>query len=143
MSCVLNVLYPGTKQGNAYAASYVLLMHAQFCLRGINRLTQTLRWTFLVPGHSPSLRAATFACRNRSVSRQHQAVTTLLGSTSAERAGMTDRLGTTDSGQARKDRLTSRESRQQEVCFIQRRAMLFQNVRDGLCDKSLALCTKL
>ena len=74
MSCVLNVLYPGTKQGNAYAASYVLLTRAQFCLRGINRLTQTLRWTFLVPGHSPSLRAATFTCRNRSVSRQHQAV---------------------------------------------------------------------
>lgn len=71
-------------------------------------------------------------------------LTTLLGSTSAERAGMTDRLGTTDSGQARKDRLTSRESLvRQEVCFIQRRAMLFQNVRDGLCDKSLALCTKL
>ena len=74
VSCVLNVLYPGTKQGNAYAASYVLPTRAQFCLRGINRLTQTLRWTFLVPGHSPSLRAATFTCRNRSVSRQHQAV---------------------------------------------------------------------
>ena len=74
VSCVVNVLYPGTKQGNAYAASYVLLTRAQFCLRGINRLTQTLRWTFLVPGHSPSLRAATFTCRNRSVSRQHQAV---------------------------------------------------------------------
>ena len=73
MSCVLNVLYyPGTKQGNAYAASYVMLTLAQFCLRGINRLTQTLRWKFLVPGHSPSLRTAT--CRNRSVSRQHQAV---------------------------------------------------------------------
>ena len=74
LNCVVNVLYPGTKQCNAYAASYVLLTRAQFCLRGINRLTQTLRWTFLVPGHSPSLRAATFTCRNRSVSRQHRAV---------------------------------------------------------------------
>ena len=67
MSCVLNVLYPGTKQGNAYAASYVLPTRAQFCLRGINRLTQTLRWTFVV-------RTATLTCRNRSISRQHQAV---------------------------------------------------------------------
>ena len=33
MSCGLNVLYPGTKQGHAYAASYALLTRAQVCLR--------------------------------------------------------------------------------------------------------------
>ena len=46
-SHVLNVLHPGTKQGNAYAIAYVLLTCTQVLLTRISCLTWSLHWLTL------------------------------------------------------------------------------------------------
>ena len=51
LSHVLNVLHPGTKQGNAYTIAYVLRTRTQVLLTRISCLTRSLRWLTLAYAH--------------------------------------------------------------------------------------------
>ena len=74
MSCVLNVLHGGTKQGKAYAAAYALLTRAQVLLTHVIGPYADLTRTIFSTSPQFRLTRSYFYCKNRSSDWQNQAV---------------------------------------------------------------------